>query len=158
VQGFANCTECHDTHALSVKVEACKGCHGTDDPGAIRMSTVDYNGNGDTKEGIEAEVSGLQDLLYAAIQQYAKDEVGTAIAYSPDAYPYFFADANGNGAVDAGEGSFSTWTPRLAKAAYNLQYSIKDPGDFAHNPKYTIEILFDSIKDVGGDVSKLTRP
>jgi hypothetical protein len=158
VQGFTNCTECHDVHALTVKVEACKGCHGTDDPAAIRMSTVDYNGNGDTKEGIEAEVTGLQDILYAAIQTYAKDKVGTAIVYSPAAYPYFFADANGNGTVDEGEGSFSTWTPRLAKAAYNLQYSIKDPGDFAHNPKYTIQILFDSIKDIGGDVSKLARP
>ena len=50
------------------------------------------------------------------------------------------------------------WTPKLLKAAFNYQYSQKDPGAFVHNPKYVIQFLIDSIEDLGGDVSKYTRP
>ncbi|HMB23956.1 MAG TPA: hypothetical protein VKP08_14035, partial [Anaerolineales bacterium] len=50
------------------------------------------------------------------------------------------------------------WTPRLLEAAYNYQYTQKDPGAFVHNPKYVIQFLIDSIADLGGDVSKYTRP
>jgi hypothetical protein len=32
--GLDSCVGCHDVHTQQVKVEACKGCHGTDDPGA----------------------------------------------------------------------------------------------------------------------------
>ncbi len=74
------------------------------------------------------------------------------------AYPYYFADANGNGVVDEGEGSYATWTPRLLKAAYNYQYFQKDPGAFAHNGVYMIQVLYDAINDVGGDVSSMVRP
>ena len=38
------------------------------------------------------------------------------------------------------------------------QYSQKDSGAFVHNPKYVIQFLIDSIADLGGDVSKYTRP
>jgi hypothetical protein len=53
---------------------------------------------------------------------------------------------------------FSSWTSLLLKAAFNYQYSIKDPGAFTHNPKYIIQILIDSIEAVGGDVTMYTRP
>ena len=55
------------------------------------------------------------------------------------AYPYFFDDA--------GE-RYGSWTPRLAKAAYNYQASLKDPGRYAHGGKYTIQLLYDSIEDL----------
>ena len=51
----------------------------------------------------------------------------------------------------------STWTPRLLKAAYNYQVSLKDPGAFAHGNKYIVQLLFDSIADLGGDTSTLAR-
>ncbi len=73
---------------------------------------------------------------------------GAAIAYDPAAYPYFFADANDNGQVDEGEERYATWTPRLLRAAYNYQVSNKDPGEFAHNGKYIIQLLYDSIADL----------
>ncbi len=44
------------------------------------------------------------------------------------------------------------------QAAYNYQYSIKDPGVFAHNPKYIMQILIDSSEAIGGDFSLYTRP
>ncbi len=60
------------------------------------MDPTDYNGNGDVKEGIKAEIDSFAESLYAAIQAYAKDK-GTPILYDAAAYPYFFVDANEDG-------------------------------------------------------------
>ena len=110
VEGFTTCIDCHNSHTLEVKVEECKGCHEdvntVEDLKNVRMagSEVDYNGNGDIEEGIYYELAGLQDVLMQAIQAYASEVTGKAIVYDADAYPYFFLDANANGAVDEGEG------------------------------------------------------
>ena len=158
VEGFSTCVDCHDSHKLSVKTAACKGCHGTDDVKAIRLThKEDYDGDGNSSEGIAGEISTMTDALYAALQAKAA-ESDTPIVYDPARYPYFFADENGNGVLDEGEGSFAAWTPRLLKAAYNLQYVTKDPGNFAHNGVYIMEVLYDAINDVGGDVTAMTRP
>jgi hypothetical protein len=160
------CTDCHDVHQLTVKVEACKGCHtnvtSVDDLGKIRATTdtTDWNGNGDVTEGIFAEVDSFRQALYAAIQAYA-EKGGTPIMYDAATYPYFFVDANKDGKPDTndqGAIGYNAWTPRLLKAAYNYQYSIKDPGAFAHNPQYVLQFLYDSTKDLGGNVSKFKRP
>ncbi len=52
---------------------------------------------------------------------------------------------------------YATWTPRLLQAAYNYQYVAKDPGGFAHNAKYILQVLYDSLNDIG-DASGMTRP
>lgn len=156
--GFATCADCHDVHELGVKTAACAGCHGTEDVEAIRMnSKADYDGDGDATEGIAGELNTMAEKLYEALQAKAT-EAGNPIVYSPARYPYFFADANGNGAIDEGEGNYATWTPRLLKAAYNYQYFQKDPGAFAHNGVYMLQVLFDSIQDVGGSTAGMTRP
>jgi hypothetical protein len=142
------CKDCHDVHALEPKVEACQTCHDTTDPTTIRETDIDYDGDGDVKEGIKGEVDTLAEALYAQMQTYATAN-GGAIEYKGDAYPYFYG-ADGK--------SYATWTPRLVKAAFNYQYVQKDPGAFVHNPKYVIQFLIDSIEDLGGDVSKYTRP
>jgi len=161
------CTDCHDVHALTVKTDACKTCHtnvnGLEDLVNIRFNTdtTDWNGNGDTTEGIYKEIDTFRTDLYAAIQSYAETKAGTPIVYDANSYPYFFVDANKDGKPDTndkGNIGYNAWTPRLLKAAYNYQYSIKDPGAFAHNPMYVMQFLYDSIKDLGGDVGKLTRP
>jgi hypothetical protein len=156
VQAYSGCTDCHDTHALEPKIDECGQCHAgvenEDDILDIRMagSTNDYNGNGNGTEGIYYEIEGLWDTLYAAIRAYAATTSGTNdIAYDSGSHPYFFNDLNGNGSVDDGEESYDTWTPRLLKAAYNLHYVKKDPGALAHNAKYVIELLYDSIADLG---------
>jgi hypothetical protein len=159
------CKDCHDVHALTVKVEACAACHGsaTDpkDPATFRMSPTDFNGNGDVKEGIKAEIDTFEERLYAAIQAYAKEK-GTPVVYDVAAYPYFFVDANEDGKPDVDDKgaslAYKAWTPTLLKAAYNYQYYQKDPGAFTHNPMYVMQFLYDSIKAVGGDVAGLTRP
>jgi hypothetical protein len=165
VEGFNVCYGCHNQHTLQLRVEACATCHTgvktTADLRNIRMagSQMDYDGDGNKTEGIAFEIEGLQGLLMQAVQAYAKDVAKTAIAYDPNTYPYFVIDANGNGKADADEAvaanAYKFWTGRLAKAAYNYQTSIKDPGAFAHGGKYIIQLLFDSIEDLN---AKLTTP
>ncbi len=165
------CTECHDVHSLEVRVEdLCTDCHEEiEDSFDVRMirleededvEGIDYNGNGDATEPIFAEITSFADALYVAIQGYAANTVGTPIVYSPSAYPYFFADVNGNGEWDADDARYTTWTPRLLQAAYNYQYFQKDPGAFAHNPDYVMQALYDSLEDIGGAeaVAGFTRP
>lgn len=160
------CTDCHDVHELSVKVDACTGCHtdvaGVEDLEKIRFAsdTTDWNGNGDVAEGIYAEIDVLRQSLYSAIQAYA-EKGGTPIVYDGASYPYFFVDADQDGKPDEDDSGlvrYGAWTPRLLKAAYNYQYSVKDPGAFTHNPKYVLQFLYDSIQDVGGSVADFTRP
>ncbi len=166
VEGFNSCVQCHDTHALRVKVEACGACHSGVKTEAdllnLRMSEGDFDGDGDGKEGLAGEVATMHQALYQAIQTYAAETVGVGIVYDPHVYPYFFTDTNGNGTADAEEVNFgnryASWTPRLLRAAYNYQWVAKDPGAFAHNGKYILQVLYDSLEDIGGDVTGMTRP
>ncbi len=152
-EGLNTCTSCHDQHSLEIKVDLCQSCHedveSVDDLPYIRMngSLADYDGDGDTLEGIGEEIQGLQEMAMEAIQAYATEVSGTDIAYDPDSYPYFFVDTNGNGEVDTDEAvnanAFKAFTPVLLEATYNYQFVVKDPGAFAHNPKYVIELLYE---------------
>ncbi len=159
------CTQCHEVHQLSVQVDACKGCHtnvkGEADLTSIRMDKVDYNGNGNVTEGIAAEIDTFRTKLYDAVKAYAEKQ-GTPIVYDTTAYPYFFVDANKDGKPDTndkGPITYNAWTPKLLEAGYNLQYSFKDPGAFAHNPKYVMQFLYDSIASLNpAGVAGLTRP
>ncbi len=162
--GF-ECKSCHDVHALNVKVETCAGCHGGSsdptDPDTYRIDATDWDGDGDTTEGVKSEIASFGERLYAGLQAYAKDK-GTPLVYDSHSYPYFFVDADENGEPDVNaEGGlvgYNAWTPNSLKSAYNYQYWQKDPGNFAHNAKFMLQILYDSIENVGGDVAGLTRP
>jgi hypothetical protein len=158
------CKDCHDVHALEPKLEACAGCHGGAKPEDIRFNTdtTDWDGDGNVTEGVAGEIATLSEALYAEIQKYAETTAGTPILYDGHSNPYFFVDADKNGEADTDDKGaavrYASWTPRLLKAGFNYQYSQKDPGAFVHNPKYVIQFLYDSIEDLGGDVSKFTRP
>jgi hypothetical protein len=155
VAGFDSCVDCHDAHALEIDAATCSTCHvGVEDPTDIRMSDVDFDGNGDVEEGLASEVQTYHDALYEVIQTYASDIAGTPIEYNAARYPYWF--------TDEGE-SYASWTPRLLQAAYNYQYVAKDPGAFAHNGKYIIQIMYDSLESLATqlediDLSEATRP
>ncbi|MBK8418274.1 hypothetical protein [Candidatus Villigracilis saccharophilus] len=164
VDGFNTCLGCHDQHSLEVKVEACAECHegvaSVDDLKNVRepSSSKDYDGDGDKEEGVAFEIEGLQETLYTSIKTYATEVVGTGIVYDAATNPYWFVDADGDGAIDQVDGknvSYTFFTARLLKATYNYQVSVKDPGAFAHGGKYMIELLFDSIEDVNSS-EKLT--
>jgi hypothetical protein len=53
---------------------------------------------------------------------------------------------------------FTAWTPALVKGSFNYQLSQKEPGAWAHNFDYIAQLLYDSVADLGGNVTTLTRP
>ncbi len=146
VDDYRTCVQCHDQHSTELRLNECASCHpGTTDYASlqnIRMerTVADYDGDGNVTEGIAGELSGLADTLYAAIQAYGSG-LGTPITYDAHAYPYWFNDVTPRT-------GFSAWTPRLVRAAYNYQYYQKDPGAFAHNSRYTMQLLYDSLADL----------
>ncbi|MEJ2012292.1 MAG: hypothetical protein P8X64_08730 [Anaerolineales bacterium] len=151
--GYSTCTGCHDPHGLEIKLAECEACHlelnhPEDLETRLRVSTVDYDADGNTKEGVAGEIETLRLDLWRTIQAYAEIS-GHPIDYQPDRDPYFF---------DAAGGPFRAWTPVLLKAAYNLHFTAMDPGAFAHNPTYIMQLLYDSIQDLGGDILGLIRP
>jgi len=165
VPGFQSCIECHDTHKLEVKADQCAPCHlvsTVDELKDIRILDIDFDGDEDTSTGLATEVMNVNDLLLAAIQGYAVEVAGSPIAFDPGTAPYWFIDTDNNGLVDPGESSeenrYSSWTPRLLRAAYNYTWAVRDPGAYAHNGLYMLQILYDSLQDIGGDISGLTRP
>jgi hypothetical protein len=160
-----NCIACHDTHTQELMLDKCATCHGAvksvDDLKKWRKpdDTVDYDGDG-TAEGYGEEVQGMSDALWAQIQAVATKNK-YPIAYDPNSYPYFFNDTNANGTADPEEAkstnSYAYFTGKLLQAAYNYQWVQKDPGAFAHNFYYINQVLYDSIKDLGGNVGKMKR-
>jgi len=166
------CDSCHREHELTLRIVECADCHDlkSEDLDGIRlirqeaegMDGIDYDGDGDATEPIRDEIASLNAALYAAIQAYANDVVGKPIAYDKNAHPYWYNDSNGNGLADKEEvnrdNRYMSWTPNLLRAAYNFQYVNKDPGVYVHNPDYTLQIQYDAIEAIGGDVSSFTRP
>jgi hypothetical protein len=155
VEGMNTCTSCHEPHLGELKVEKCGGCHAgvktRADTATIRMSKGDFDGNG-IEEGIAREVANEQKELYAAIQQYARTVGGVSLAFSPEAFPYWYADLNGNGKVDPEElrpnNPYKAYTPRLLQAVYNYTYTLRDPGAAYHNGRYTLQLLYDSLESL----------
>ncbi|MCP3145328.1 Ig-like domain-containing protein [Pyxidicoccus xibeiensis] len=157
VPGFDKCNECHDPHSTQVRWEACSTCHpGTTDVTKawnirqIASRNQDYDGDGDRAEGIYFELQGLREKLLAAIQRYGAERA-QRLCYG-NAHPYWFKDTDGDGACSQAESvatnRFASWSPRLQKAAYNYQLSKVDPGAFAHNAKYVIQLLHDSTQSL----------
>jgi hypothetical protein len=174
VAGIDTCVDCHNAHTLELEVEVCSECHAgvtsAEDAKDIRMiasSLSDYDGDGDLTEGLSHEIDGLKAQLLMAIVQYPVDMGNDKICYSSSGYPYYFIDTDGNGECSSAEANFGNryvaWTPRLLRAAYNYQVAGKDPGGFAHNGKYMIQLLHDSLQDINGalnspaDLSALQR-
>lgn len=156
--GYETCIDCHDSHSLEVRVEECADCHdgvsAVEDLRDVRMIASlnqDYDGDGDTTEGIYYELEGLRLKLFEAIQAYGAEQ-GAPICYDSHNHPYFFGDTDEDGTCAAEEAvrgnAYASWTARLLRAAYNFQTATKDRGAFAHNAKYIFQILFDSITDL----------
>ena len=170
VEAYQSCADCHDPHALTITPADCAACHPVvsdfSDLWHIRAEdTPDYDGDGDTTEGVSRELITVHEGLYFAIKQYAAEVVGAPIIYA-DSYPYWFNDTNGNGAVEEDEinagNRFASWTPRLLKAAYNYHLVREDPGGFMHNVPYLIQLMYDGIQDIGTvtnvEIDGLIRP
>jgi hypothetical protein len=149
---ITTCVSCHDPHTLDVAEAPCLTCHQSGNPDDIRISRVSYDGSGDLTKGIKADIQANADTLKQSVVDYAATVAGTPMVYDGARYPYFFADANGDGVVDqnaeGGPVAFASWTPRLLKAAYNWKVVSADPGIHVHNPYYALELLHDSVEDL----------
>ena len=154
VEDYDTCTECHDPHSTFRNPDQCSPCHANvvdeADLREIRESEVDYDGDGDVDEPILSEVTTLHEGLYAAIQAYAEEVVGEPIVYE-DSFPYFFNDPDGGEVTFADQ--YASWTPRLMRAAYNYHYVHEDGGAYTHNAEYVLQLLYDSMEDLGQAVS-----
>jgi hypothetical protein len=171
VPGVNTCIACHDAHGSEIKVDRCGTCHQgvktLADTRGIRMRAGDWDGNG-REEGVAQEVRTLHDALYKAIQTYARNVGGRDIAFTPESFPYWHTDTNGNGKVDADElspkNSYTAFTPRLEQAIYNWSYVQRDPGAAYHNGRYTLQLLYDSLESLaqsgkaGVDMRGRVRP
>ncbi len=167
VPDLSNCVDCHRPHSLEVNLNSCTTCHqGVSEFADIRMSTMDFDGDGDTTEGISDPINTLHDRLGTAIQSYAVQVVGTPVVYASGSYPYFFTDSDADGIASEAEVSYpnryQSWTPRLLKAAYNYQVVAKDSAIYTHNPHYALQLLYDSLESIGEqvdvDMQGLMRP
>jgi hypothetical protein len=159
VPAAQECATCHEPHSLEVVEAECKTCHAAaETPKDIRVNRVDFDGDGTGLTGISKEVENMTAMLGDLVIDYAAEVAGAPVLYVPESYPYFFNDTNGNGTVDEGEVSrdnaFASWTPRMLKGAYNYQFVKKDPGSYAHNPRYVLQVLHDSIADLSGAMGR----
>ncbi len=149
----STCASCHDPHSLSVAEETCLTCHASGKSGDIRIARVSFDGSGDVKKGIRADISANADQLMTMIADYAAQVAGVPLLYDGSRHPYFFADADGDGVADQAEGrpvAYAAWTPRMLKAAYNWKFVNSDAGIHVHNPHYALELLYDSMEDLSG--------
>lgn len=147
----STCNSCHEPHTLEVAFEPCLTCHQADSPQDIRISRQSYDGSGNTSVGIRSDIQANARLLLETVKSYAADVAGAPMVYDGTQYPYFFSDANGDGVIDVSEDqavAYSAWTPRSLRAAYNWKLVTADPGSYAHNPHYALELLYDSIEDI----------
>ncbi len=173
--GVQTCTQCHDPHSTRIQkspsdpeANLCSACHsnviGFEDYRDISTEGVDYDVDGEV-EGVYHEIEGMRNLLMQFMQQYTEEKLGFAIGWS-DKNPYLFIDTNKDGTLSEDEASnenaFKAFTPRLMRAAFNYQFSIKEPAAYVHNGKYIVQLLHDSIMDistaVGNPIAGLTRP
>lgn len=164
----STCLSCHSQHSLKVRpIDQCTSCHeGAAKYSDIRSTKSNVAGDGDLGQGIAHSIATLHGMLGEAIRDYALEVAGVAIVYDPHAYPYFFTDKDGDGAVGPGEAiypnRYQSWTPRLLKAAYNYQFVAKDPGAYSHNPHYAIQLMQDSLANLGEvvavDMAGMVRP
>jgi hypothetical protein len=88
----------------------------------------------------------MMEGLLGTIRLYA--------ASTPDADPIIY---DGGFLNEAGE-PYATWAPRMLQSAYNYHYVALDSGSYSHNPKYILQLLYDSIEDLGGSTRGMTRP
>lgn len=148
---LATCASCHEPHSLEVASATCGTCHENATPREIRLSRQSYDGSGNLSVGIRSDILGNADRLMQLLKEYAAGVAGTAMVYDGHRHPYFFADANGDGQADQAEGkpvAYNAWTPRLLRAAFNWKLVTADPGAYAHNPHYALELLYDSTEDL----------
>jgi len=76
------------------------------------------------------------------------------IYYNPDQHPYFFNVPPPQSRSDQA----TTWKESQLEAAFNLHYINKEPGAYAHNFRYAVQLLRDSYEALTGSALPGVRP
>ncbi|MDF1536484.1 MAG: hypothetical protein P1S46_08300 [bacterium] len=126
----------HMAHGSTEATTYCTPCHPS-------MAAID-NPWGTGTDAANDVAYMLTVLLNDAIEAYDSpdDADTTAQVYFTESYPYFILNESAGGNTSQG------WDPPLAEAAFNWQFIKKDPGAYAHNWKYAVQLLHDSYKDL----------
>ena len=130
----------HTFHMATASTESttfCKTCHPSN------MTFQLPWGGGPTPAD---DISSMLTTLLGAIEAYDSpdDADTTANVKYQTWYPYFNLN------------SAQAWDPPLAKAAFNWQFIKKDPGAYAHNPSYALQLLWDSYEDLYNNDNSIT--
>jgi hypothetical protein len=146
VREFETCETCHDPHSAAIPVENCTPCHFNvatyADIYLIREDDTDWAGHG-AVAGVHADIQVMHDRLYQLIVEYSREIAEEPIVYNYDQFPYWF-----QGTEDEQGPPYEGWTPRLLRTAYNYHFIMNARGAFAHNPRYALQVLHDSIVDL----------
>jgi hypothetical protein len=120
----------------------------------LASDTHDYDGNGNSTEGIPVEIQNLTNKVIALLQV-------SGIEYDDTAYPYFFPAGSPHSAANP----FKAWNLSTFKAAFNMSFVIKGqpsgsskinvPNTSAatHNYRYNIQLLIDSYTDLWNNLT-----
>lgn len=147
------CVQCHmppvaenggiGNHSFYPQLSACVGCH-------KEATNFDVNG-GQSKIKVR-----LQSLRKALNDKYLLTRNGTTQLSADDLKSEDFEldESLPKSAVQARPAIL----PPVAGALYNYFVIARGSGLGVHNPKYTEQILYDSIEAVGGDLTNITRP
>jgi hypothetical protein len=154
--------------ACAPNTKACNGCHAG--PYALAPKITEYE---DAAAELLAAIKAYVATNLTAIQTasvgvaftgppaFTFDASSvlniTGVCYSGANNPYFFYEVSGACTNVAGTTypamSFGKFDPKLLKAAYNYQWTQKEPGAWAHNEFYVMQVIYDSIVDLGGTPS-----
>jgi hypothetical protein len=148
----AQCTGCHDPknskHTFEVDFTYCNGCH----TGQYALAPIEEEyaaGNAELLTAIRAyataNLPAIQTAVGGAFAAGGATPM-TNVCYNPNANPYWFVET----ASGCTTTSFGKFDPKLLKAAFNYQWTQKEPGAWAHNEFYVMQVVFDSIVDLGG--------
>jgi hypothetical protein len=149
--GKVSCTICHDPKASKHTFEApdptvtagtvCTTCH-------TNPTYVAFGAPPDaTLATHKANIAQLSADLKAAMRAYTIANGMTQVCYDGAANPYFFTESATPGVCTTTQYKFNT---KLMRAAYNYQWSQKEPNAWVHNYKYAAQVLFDAISELGG--------
>ncbi|MCE9637781.1 MAG: cytochrome c family protein [Planctomycetes bacterium] len=159
----AQCTFCHmqdGSHKFEPETgTSCKLCHGNGtietyraSAGGLTSLSIDFDGNAATTELVQ-EVQVFKDALYAKIQAYAARKAKPGIVFFEHQYssPYWFRDQDLDGLPDpavapaTGYIRYSNMDKYMVYASHDLTMAYRDAGSWAHNPRYTMQYLYDAI-------------
>ena len=128
---------------------------------------IDYDGDGNTSEGIYDELVGLRDKAAGAASPVRQGARHADLLFGRTAIPTGSSTPTATAPARPPRRCPRTGSRAGPRAwcgpAYNFQLASKDPGAFAHNAKYVIELLHDAVADVNTglvakvDLSKAVR-